>query len=187
MLRMLIMYVVCLSFVSCNSTPQYEDNLDDVDLYRFESWLSEDASNLIQQMDEYGTYESQFVGAGGSQSEQWTRYEKLKSILTLDELVLLTKHPSATVRAYAYEGVCSYHYDGSFNLLKDNLHDTARIETLSGCELGFTYVGDIMIYSYEAEFIYEYPDTHQTEWDELNDLLTNTPNLVLMHQAAIKD
>lgn len=61
--------------------------------------LGQTKEELIQKMIDYNVFESDCVGIVCSPSEQFNRFEKLKSLISEKELFELSKHKEPVIRA----------------------------------------------------------------------------------------
>lgn len=100
---------------------------------------------IVEQIEEYNIVESAYIGDGGSASEQWARYEQLKQIATISQLIALTDYPNSVVRCYAFEALATRNSNQVFPILMKHLKDTTSVETLSGCLGHIEYTGDYFI------------------------------------------
>ncbi|MBI3260642.1 MAG: hypothetical protein HYZ54_14380 [Ignavibacteriae bacterium] len=88
---------------------------------------------IVDEIEKNNCVASSHIGFAGSPSSQWTRYEQLEKVATVEQLVKLTNHKNPTVRCYAFEALVAKNSDKVFNILLDHLHDMASVSTLSGC------------------------------------------------------
>ena len=97
---------------------------------------------VVQQIAAYNVYESAHVGYAGVKSTQYTRFEKLLTLATEQELIeLASLDANAVVRLYALQALHHKKVAITDGLLKRFAQDTAHVQTLNGCIGGKLNVG----------------------------------------------
>mgnify|MGYP007071049556 CR=1 FL=1 len=92
--------------------------------------------NLKQTVSEiisYGTVDAYAVGYSGTVTEQYSRFVRLKANASILDLVLLTKHYNAVIRAYAFWALADKEYGGIKQIIIDHLSDIQTFQFHSGC------------------------------------------------------
>ncbi len=64
-----------------------------------------DVGKTIDEISNHNMMESEYVGFGGSESDEFKRFQKIKSIATDEELIKLLNHKNAIVRTYGFLGL----------------------------------------------------------------------------------
>jgi hypothetical protein len=91
----------------------------------------------VSEIAEYAIVESSIVGYGGRKSEQYKRFIKLKINTSDSELVMLTQHYSAAVKAYAFWALTERGYP-TLQIMQDHKNDKQTFTHQSGC------IGEVM-------------------------------------------
>lgn len=92
-----------------------------------------DLKKIVDGLEKGNRVESSHIGEGGSPSKQWDKYEQLKKVATIDQLVALTDHKNSAVRCYAFQALAAKRSDKVFSILLKHLNDTSVVHTQSGC------------------------------------------------------
>lgn len=87
------------------------------------------------------------VSITGHKPAQYKRFEMLKSVSSTNTLKRLFKsHPSVAVKCYSYWALTERNDNVNYlELLKSNLTDNRKIETMFGCFISSTTVADFLI------------------------------------------
>ncbi len=103
---------------------------------------------LVDSMAIYNQVDDRVVGAEGSISKQFMRFERLRQQATNEELYTLTKYTNATVRCYAIQAYCMRN-GKDFDLVQTtflrSFRDNSIIKSLSGCRGSNAKLGDYML------------------------------------------
>jgi hypothetical protein len=134
---------------------------------------------IVAGIEKGNQVESSHIGEGSSPSKQWDKYEQIKKIATIDQLVALTDHKNSAVRCYAFQALATKRSDKVFAVLLKHLNDTSVVETQSGC-IGMTqltgdYFVDVVTPNYVEIDIYK-----------LNKAEKKTLDSVLLYDKSIK-
>jgi hypothetical protein len=103
---------------------------------------------LVDSMAKYNQVDDRVVGAEGSISKQFARFERLLQQATNEELHTLTKYTNTTVRCYAIQAYCmknSNNFDLVQTVFMKSLYDNSIIRSLSGCMGSTDKLGDYML------------------------------------------
>jgi hypothetical protein len=103
---------------------------------------------LVDSMAKYNQVDDRVVGAEGSVSKQFMRFERLLQQATNEELHTLTKYTNATVRYYAIQAYCMRNgkdFDLVQTIFLRSLRDNSVIKSLSGCRGGSDKLGNYML------------------------------------------
>jgi hypothetical protein len=82
------------------------------------------------------------VGITGTRTQQWDRYESLRSKSSIKELIALCENNNAVVRCYAFQALIERRYKNFLPILIKHLSDTTSVMTFSGCEMDKEFAGD---------------------------------------------
>ena len=99
--------------------------------------LANQIEGVNQLMDE-AVYEA------GIKPEQYEYFEQLMAIGTEKEIVVLTDHPNAVVRCYAFWALAKKKSPFTVPVLKKHLKDEAQVKTQFGCLGGIQTVAEFM-------------------------------------------
>lgn len=102
-------------------------------------------SEIVKDIAKTNVLMGSAVGIAGNRSEQWDRYEVLRSKATDDELLSLTNDTNTVVRCYAFQALAEKNYVDVSPVVIRHLSDTATVHTLFGCLGGSEKVGDFML------------------------------------------
>lgn len=109
--------------------------------------FSQTKEALIDSIIEKNVFESHYVGAGGTMSEQYENFQKLVKISSEKELLKLTNHKNSVLRVYAQ----TYFIEQNKNVIeifKNELKRNNKIETFEGCLIDFEYTYSIIYHNY---------------------------------------
>ena len=104
-----------------------------------------DLKKIVDDIEKRNRVESSHIGVGGSPSKQWDKYEQLKKVATIDQLIALTDHKNSAVRCYAFQALATKRFDKMFPILLKHLKDTATVQTQSGCIVITQFTGDYFV------------------------------------------
>lgn len=107
--------------------------------------LSPKIERIVKKIEKENMYKSSAVGYAGVRTEQWDRYEKIKSDAAEQELIILTDHKNSAVRSYAFQALAERKSDSTFEILLNHLTDTAQLQTFQGCIVSSQTVGDFFL------------------------------------------
>lgn len=88
---------------------------------------------------------SKHIGFGGGTTDQWRRYDTLRNTATREELIVLTDHPGACTRCYAYQVLVERRDTAVFGIAMKHLYDTDTVTTFSGCNIFDEPAGDYFL------------------------------------------
>ncbi|MBC8757530.1 hypothetical protein H2O64_22865 [Kordia sp. YSTF-M3] len=88
---------------------------------------------IAESISEGNRLEDKRVGLGGSPSNQYIKFEKLKKIATEKELLLLLQHESAAVKGYASWALIDKQYNDLTLIFNKFLETEETVKTFSGC------------------------------------------------------
>ncbi len=89
--------------------------------------------NIVDEIAEEGELHSSCVGRGCMVSDQWKRYEQLRTEATAEELVDLSDYTNGVVRCYAFMALAERRHPEVYSILLQHLADCDTIYTQSGC------------------------------------------------------
>ena len=145
-----------------------------------------DLKKIVASIEKGNRVESSHVGEGGSPSEQWDKYEQLKKVATVNELVALTYHKNSAVRCYSFQALATKRSDKIFSVLIKHLNDTSKIFTQSGCvgmtQLTGDYFVDVVTPNYIEVDIYK---LNQTEKKTLDSILLNDKSIIISAKSSV--
>lgn len=134
---------------------------------------------IVDSIAKGNSVESSHIGEAGSPSEQYAKYEQLKSIATIKQLTMLTDHQNSAVRCYAFQALATNKADNVFNVLLNHLNDTSSVYTLSGCVGGNSFTGDYFIDVVTPNYI-------DTQLYKLSPNERQTLDSILLYDKSIK-
>jgi len=145
-----------------------------------------DLKKIVDSIEKGNRVESSHIGEGGSPSEQWDKYEQLKKVATIDQLVALTDHKNSAVRCYAFQALATKRSDKIFSVLLMHLNDTSRVSTQSGC-IGMTqFVGDYFVDVVTPNYIeVDIYKLNQTEKKTLDSILLNDKSIMISAKSLV--
>lgn len=107
---------------------------------------------LIQTIIDYNIFESNCVGIACLPSEQFNRFEKLKSLISEKELIELSKHKEPVIRAYASKELIEKGKD-VIKLFSFEIDKNETVETQDGCIGGFDELSWIIYNAYKSTIV----------------------------------
>lgn len=107
---------------------------------------------LIQKIIDYNVFESNCVGIACSPSEQFNRFEKLKSLISEKELIELSKHKEPVIRAYASTELIKKDKE-VIKLFSFEIDKNETVETQDGCIGGFDELPWILYNAYKWKVV----------------------------------
>ena len=122
----------------------------------------------------------EYVGFAGSKSDQYKRFEKLKSIATDEELLKLTDHDSLAVVTYASFALLDKNRELPSNLIQKHLNKDHFISTFCGC-IGDEETVSSLIYDRYRNKLISYPD----EYDYENFIIRDTDELRILDSTIL--
>ena len=93
------------------------------------------------------------VGFGGVKPRQAYYFDSLKMNSTEYELVMLTNHPSGTVRCFAFRALVNLNSTEITGVLRLHENDTTIISSQSGCMVMSLSVFNFMLYEITDELL----------------------------------
>jgi len=176
--------VLCMALFNCKDKQQINQQEEVKFTLQLDSLPA--LKKVVEELEAYNVVESEYVGDGGYASEQWKRYNQLKEIATMDQLVALTDYANPVVRCYAFRALAAKNSDQVFPILLAHLQDTTRVETLSGCLGGSEYTGDyfVGVVKYYEE---DYPGykLNEVEQTTLESIFIYDENIVLYERRRV--
>lgn len=145
-----------------------------------------DLKKIVDGLEIGNNVEASHIGEGSTPSKQWEKYEQLKKIATIDQLVALTDYKNSAVRCYAFQALATKRSDKLFPVLLKHLNDTSRVSTLRGCigmtELTGDYFVEVVTPNYIEVDIYK---LNQTEKKTLDSILLNDKSIMLYAKSSV--
>lgn len=103
--------------------------------------LSRTQRQLLRQIAHYGRVEGAFIGLGPIRSVQYARFDSLRRLSTLEQMLYFATLRSPAVKVYAYgELLKQGRLQKACSLMQANLRDNRRIESQNGC---IVFIGTI--------------------------------------------
>lgn len=109
---------------------------------------SQSKEELIDSIIKVNRVDSDCVGFGCSESEQYNNFQKLKDKLSEGELIELSKHNNATIRTYASIELIQSNKGNIPKMLSYELQKNEMVETFEGCIIGIDPVSSIIYHEY---------------------------------------
>ncbi len=148
--------------------------------YEFRSIpMSKKTRRIVNHIAKKNVLHSGAVGIAGSASQQFKNYLQLQKSATRDEIIGLTNHPNAVVRAYAIWAIVEDTTIDPIPILSEHLHDYEKIEFLEGCEGGYEAVGTKMF----EETILRYQVMHGNK--KVNRVLYQVDSMLLSSKTKL--
>jgi hypothetical protein len=145
-----------------------------------------DLKKIVDGIEKGNRVESSHIGIGGSPSKQWNKYEQLKKVATIDQLVALTDHKNSAVRCYAFRALAAKQSDRVFSILLKHLSDTSVVHTQSGCIGMKQYAGDYFVDVIKQNHVeIEVYKLNQIEKKILDSILLNDKSIVLSAKSSV--
>ncbi|WP_299782912.1 hypothetical protein [uncultured Formosa sp.] len=110
--------------------------------------FSQTKEQLIESIIKVNRVDSDCVGMGCSESEQYKNFQKLKSQISDKELTELSKHENPTIRTYASIELIQSNKGNVPELLSAELKKNEMVETFEGCLMGIDPVSSIIYHEY---------------------------------------
>lgn len=104
---------------------------------------------LIRQIIDYNIVESNCIGIACMPSEQFKRFEKLKTLLSKKELLELSKHKEPVIRAYVSKELIEKDGENVLDLFSFEIDKNEMVETEDGCIGGFDDLSWIIYNTYK--------------------------------------
>ncbi len=117
-------------FVSC------QPGLDSTLKTKKEIKLSADLKPIVDSLVKFNVVHDDAIGYAAVESNVYLNFKKFMATATDDELINLTDHDSATVRAYSFWVLAKRKNTKVKDLLSKHLNDSANFFYLSGCTGG---------------------------------------------------
>jgi len=149
--------------------------------------LSDELVSIISALEDGGQVESARLGAAGEPSRQWERYEHLKELATVDQLIGLTDYDNAIVRCYAFQALAAKNAVRVFEVLLRHVDDSESVSVQRGCigmtELTGDYFINVVTRGADANGYHLNP----TERERLDGILLNDHSVRLAERAWVLD
>ncbi len=107
--------------------------------------ISNKVSEIVSDIAKGNVIDSSGVGIVGTRTEQYDYFSKLVKLATSKELLILTDHPNAAVRGYAFWALSFDHSIDLFPIINKHLNDEERVGYVVGCNANASKVGDFFI------------------------------------------
>lgn len=144
---------------------------------------------LIDSIIKRNVFESHYVGAGGTMSEQYENFQKLFKISSEKELLKLTDHKNPILRVYSQ----TYFIEQNKNVIeifKKELKRNKKIETYEGCLIDFEYTSSIIYHSYwnsvRLNSITEFDTIEKIRNEKMSIAIQNDEKLKLLDNLILK-
>ncbi len=103
---------------------------------------------LLKEIIKTNSFHSKHIGGAGMISGQYSNFEKLRGMITDDELEALTHHKNAVVRLYAKQWMIQEGKGNPAQFLLEEIEKDKRVETFSGCILSDDKTYSIVYHEY---------------------------------------
>ena len=123
-----ICFILLLSFISCG---QKDDNSVTHSMNKI--LVSDSLQPIVDSLIGFGVVHDAAIGYSGEETTVYKHFKKLQAKATDKELINLTDHDSATVRAYAYWALAKRKNPEVKNILTRHINDTTEFWFVSGC------------------------------------------------------
>jgi len=128
--------------------------------------------NIVDQIVEYNSVDAKSTGVAGSESTQYKRFLQLIQQADSREMVQLTNHPSATIRAYAFWALGKREYKSIIpDIVTPHLNDRGSFTYLSGCEPETEQINTFYLHTLMHSPDFNYLRLSKKEKEKYNKLL----------------
>ena len=103
---------------------------------------------LLKEIIKTNSFHSKHIDGTGMISSQYSNFEKLRGMITDDELEALTHHKNAVVRLYAKQWMIQEGKGNPAQFLLEEIEKDKRVETFSGCILSDDKTYSIVYHEY---------------------------------------
>ncbi|MCC1485590.1 hypothetical protein [Winogradskyella immobilis] len=110
--------------------------------------FSQTKEQLLLSIIKVDRVDSNCIGFGCKKSKQYENFEKLKAIISEQELVELTNHNNSTVRTYASKALINSDPNFALKLLKNELDNNKTVRTFEGCIIDVQKTSSIIYHEY---------------------------------------
>jgi hypothetical protein len=117
-------------------------------LFLFTQATSQTKDELINQIIEKNSVESNCIGYGCMPSEQYARFEKLKRLLSESELYALGSHKNPVIRSYALKELAKRKHAKLPQFLTSELEKNEEVSTFEGCLIDAKLTASILYHEY---------------------------------------
>lgn len=101
---------------------------------------------LVESLSKAESLDDEAVGEGGTKSDTYKTYEKLRERAKREDLLGLLEHDAAIVRGYAFRALFDRKEVVDWPaLLRARAQDKAKVATFQGCIRGEQMLGDVVI------------------------------------------
>ena len=129
-------YIVCIFLFSCyNGKDKFYSQTNPKQLDTIYQSLA--AQTAVYFIEQNGEVDSEFTGYGGRTTSQYLQFLKLSKYATTSDLVTLTNHKCAAVKAYAFMALISNKDRIVYDIFQKHALDTQSFILRSGC-IGMT-------------------------------------------------
>lgn len=103
---------------------------------------------LVDIMAQVNEVHDSAVGVAGIKTEQFKAFEKLKELVTIDELVELTNHPNPVITCYASWGLVDKNYNRLEIVFSQLLKRNEKVAIYYGCQGKFLTIKESLYLKY---------------------------------------
>lgn len=183
-LQALLTISILSIFIGCNRKMAFEQSLENKSTLKID--IPSNLKNIIIDLEKGKSIESSYIGYQGLPSDQWDKYEQLKKVATIDQLITLTNYQNPIVSSYAFQALAAKNSDKVFPLLLKHLNDTTTVKFQNGCTIHTGLTTDYFIDIVTTDNIEE--DTYKLNLSErkiLDSILLNDKSIKLYarHEA----
>jgi hypothetical protein len=137
--------------------------------FRAPTKLPADIQTVCDSLSKSPQVESDRLGYGGSPSDIYPYYEKLKTLASEEILLRLTNYPNSIVRCYSFWALKDKKVkkDKLLKIVYAHLCDTETVTSQSGCLVHTTTVGDFMLDNIHYDEFYKLTEKENKKLDSL--------------------
>jgi len=118
------------------------------------SFNAQTKDELIKKIIDYNVFESDCIGIACAPSEQYNNFKKLKSIISSEELIQLSKHEQPVIRAYTSSELINLNKN-PIELFIFEIDKDEKVETQDGCIGDYEALSSIVYNAYRGKITLE--------------------------------
>lgn len=103
---------------------------------------------IVDEISKINQVQYERIGYGGTESENFKNFKKLKALATTEELVQLTDHNNATVACYASWALVDKAYPELKTIFQKFIEQDKQVKTFSGCTITQDFISSELYHWY---------------------------------------
>ncbi|WP_136073118.1 hypothetical protein, partial [Candidatus Ulvibacter alkanivorans] len=150
---------------------------------------SQDSQELIDFIVNKNSFHSDCVGSACEESELYRKWVLLKSKLTDEELIELSKNEEAVLRAYSIRELIANEKYPATELLKFELSKSESVESYDGCLIDIDELASIVYHEYwnkiRIESLKDVSDSEKERNEAMSRILRTDPQMEKLDSLII--